>query len=251
MAERGDGYTEEEVALILRRAAELAPAQTMSLQELEGVASEAGIDTALIRRAALELRERGRDPAPLDQSGVFGPTRTVYERVAAGSIGPQAWSQIVAEIRRHVDEPGAIDEIGEELIWRSRARGQSSGRDVRVVVTPRSGKTLVRVEENTAALAGGLYGGLMGGLGGGGLGWILPVCIVAIGVPILIPVVLAVWVFAVYRLARTIYHGALTSRRAQLEGIAEGVAQLCSDIALQGEAASETPRTLPKATQSG
>jgi hypothetical protein len=231
VTERSDGYTEEEAALILRRAAELAPAQTMSLAELEAVADEAGLDKALIRRAAVELRERGRDPLPLDEAGVFGPTRTVYERIAAGAIDAQAWSRIVAEIRRHVDEPGHLEEIGDELIWRSRARGQSSGRDIRITVTPRQGKTLVRVEEKTSVLAGGLYGGLIGGLAGAGLGWILPVAIAVLGLPILIPVLLAGWVWASYLLARTIYRGTLANRRPQLEALAEGVVRLCGEIA--------------------
>jgi hypothetical protein len=38
---------------------------------------------------------------------------------------------------------------------------------VQVTVTPRNGRTTIRIEEPLGQLAGGLFGGVMGGVGGG------------------------------------------------------------------------------------
>ena len=63
-------YTEQEAGEILRRAAEMQRAEPsvadpsgFSLNELEEVAREAGIDPAVVRRAALELDVRTDDAA--------------------------------------------------------------------------------------------------------------------------------------------------------------------------------------------
>ena len=228
-----DRYSEDEVALILRRAAEIQPGRTMSLAEIEAVADEAGIDKALVRKAALELERGQATPATTGKAALLGPTRLVFERKVAGSIDASVWGEIVAEIRRHIDKPGQIDEVGKELIWTSKVRsnGSSGTRDIRVIVTPRRDKTLVRVEEKTSSLAGGLYGGFVTGAGVGGLGWILPICIAGLGMPILIPFVFVTWLYATYRLAKAIYFSALANRRTQLRGLADGVAELVGELA--------------------
>ena len=64
-------YNEKEVADIIKRASELQQAEStaesttgMSLAELEQVAREAGLDPALVRRAATDLDTRVSDRKP-------------------------------------------------------------------------------------------------------------------------------------------------------------------------------------------
>jgi hypothetical protein len=239
MADEPERFNEEEVGLILRRAAEVQVGRSMTLAELESVAAEAGIDAALVRRAATEVRSR-QDPPTVSGGGVFGPTLLVYERRIDGNVDPSAWEDLVAEIRRRMKMKGSIEQVGKELVWSSNPRPGSGKRDIRVVVTSRRGYTLVRVEERTGGLAGGLYGGLMGGLLPFGLAWILPICIAALQTPVLIPLLIPVWVLASYWLARTIYRTALESRQRELQALADGLTESCAEVAALPPARSET-----------
>ncbi len=229
MSDEPDRFDEEEVGLILRRAAEVQAGRSMTLPELEGVAAEVGIDAALVRRAAAELRTRVDTPA-VSGGGVFGPTLLVYERRVPGRVDASAWEDVVSEIRRRSKIDGSVEQLGKELVWTSRPRN-GSGRDVRVVVTPRRDRTLVRVEERTGGLSGGIYGGIMGGLFPAGLGWILPVCIAALEAPILIPLLIVAWVAGSYWLSRTIYRTVLEPRQRELEALADGIAETIGELA--------------------
>ena len=215
-----DVYSDDEVALILRRAAELQPGRALSLAEIEAAAAEAGIETALVRRAATELRTQPEARAPAPATGAFGPVSLVFERSVPRVIGPSEHASLLAEIRRHLTSAGKVEQYGDELIWSGKQRG------IRVIVTPRKRHTLIRVEERAGGLAGGLYGGLGGGLALAGLGWILPIAIAVLGAPILIPVFIAVWTLGAYLLARTVHRGVLADRRAQLEALADDLAAL-------------------------
>ncbi len=223
-------YSEDEVALILQRAAEIQPGRSLSLGEIEAVADEAGIEPALVRRAADEVRLAKRRPSAAPAvRGVFGPMQLVYERRVDGVVDSSMWDEIVAEVRRQLPLSGSLESVGRELIWSAQVSGES-GRKLRVIVTPRGTQTLVRVEEHTASLAGGLYGGIMGGAGFGGLGWIIPVSIAALGMPAMIPVLLGAWVYACYLLARTIFRSIIANRRLELERLADGVAELAGEL---------------------
>lgn len=222
-------YSEEEAGLILRRAAELqggvAGSGGMSLAELEVAAKEAGIDGALVRQAAQELRVPARADRSTPPSLLGAPTRHVFERSVQGEIDSTAYGELLTEIRRQLGDIGRVDQLGRMFAWRSE-----SGRNLSITVTPRAGRTLVRVEENTSALAGGLLGGLGGGLGGAGIGLVIPICIAALKMPALIPVGLALWFFGVFMLARTIYRGQVNQRRVALEQLADGLADVCEAL---------------------
>ncbi len=236
-------YTEEEVGLILSRAAAAQAGRSMTLPELEAAASEAGIDTALVRRAASDIRSRSDAPA-VPSTGVFGPTILVYERRVPGRVDAGAWQDIVSEIKRRTKAEGGVEQLGKELVWASRRRN-GVGRELQVVVTPRRDHTLVRVEERTGALAGGVYGGIMGGTFPFGLGWILPVCIAALEMPVLIPVFLVAWVYGAYLFSRTIYRTVLSTRQAELESLANGVSEVCCDFLDSSSTSGPSPRSLP------
>lgn len=210
-----ENYSEDEAALILRRAAEIQPGRTMSLAELEAVADEAGIERSLVRQAAMEIRSVKSSP---DAGRPVGLMRVVYERSVPARLEPGSRDAMLAEIRRHLPNPGQLEEHGGELIW------SANNRRLRVIVTARNGQILVRVEEQLGGLVGGLYGGIVGGAGLAGLGWIIPICIVALGAPILIPVFFLGWLYGSYLLARAIYTKIRDERHAQLQALADDLA---------------------------
>lgn len=218
-------YGEEEVGLILRRAADAQPGRSLTLAEIEAAATEAGLDAALVRRAATELRVR---PEPTPPDGAFGPTMLVQERRVDGRLDASAWEDLVAQIRRQLKVEGSVEHLGKELVWSSH---RSSGRDVRVQVTPRRGQTAIRVHERTGRLALKLYLGLMVGLLPPGLLLSALICAEGLGVPALIPVLLAAWVYGCYRLARTIYRTRLAARTYELDMLATSLADASADLA--------------------
>lgn len=226
-----DRYSEEEVGIILKRVADAQPGRSLSLAELEAVATEAGLSAALVRRAAIDLRER---PAPVvaPPEGAFGPMLLTQERRVEGRLDASAWEDLVAQIRRQLKVAGGVEHLGKELVWSShRSR---FGRDVRIQVTPRRGQTAIRVHERTSGLALWIYASLM--LGALPLGVLLSVGVAAevLGAPGLIPVFLALWVYACFRLARTIYRTRLATRTYELDALATSLADASAD-ALPGK----------------
>ncbi len=85
-------FNDEEVALIIKRAAELQqtqqvqqePSTALSLLEVEEIAREAGIDPKLVRQAAHGLDRPSETTRP--SAWVGAPTRLVFERAVDGEI---------------------------------------------------------------------------------------------------------------------------------------------------------------------
>jgi hypothetical protein len=215
---------------VLQRAAELqqlergADASVTTLGELEAAAEEAGIDRALVRRAATEVR-RTAPVETRDNAFLGGPTVLVLEAVVEGEVGPACHEHLVGEIRRRTGEHGAHDVLGKTLTWASTPTvGQGMARTIQVSVTPRNGVTTLRIEEKLSMMAGALFGGIVGGVGGGGTGFVVLPFLLA-GMPALIPVGVAVWVGGIYGLVRRRYSRKTTERKAQhTELLAELVA---------------------------
>jgi hypothetical protein len=237
-------FNEEEVALIIKRAAELQqteqaehdPGNALTLPEVEQIAREAGIDPRLIRHAALGLdRPHGSNrPSPW----VGAPTRIVFERVIDGEVPTEEFENLINEVRRSLGENGVPSVLGKTLAWSSstRRRRRGSGRQVDVTIAPRSGVTTIRVEEELRNTAGALFGGLMGGGGGGTSGLVIGVGMgVFHSAPIAVGL-LACSLSTFYTIARTIF-GRIAQRRekemSELAGRLEEIAQSAiSDHAL-------------------
>jgi hypothetical protein len=214
-------FSEEEVALIIKRAAELQqtqqieqePSNALTLSEVEQIAREAGIDPKLIRQAAHGLERPPEISRPSPWLGA--PTRLVFERVIDGEIPVDDFEPIINEIRRTFGDNGVPSVLGRTLAWSSSYQGgrrRNNGRMVSVSVVSRSGATTVRVEEEMRNVAGALFGGLVGGGGGGTTG-------ISIGIGMgafhSAPLAAAIWVTVAsgfYTLARTIY-GRLAQKR--------------------------------------
>lgn len=98
-------YGDREVGLILKRATELqdtAPEPSgagLSLEELEEIALEAGIDPSHLRRAATEV-ESGAASSSL-ATAFLGTSPTVsMERVIRGEIAEDVFEILLPEIQR-------------------------------------------------------------------------------------------------------------------------------------------------------
>lgn len=225
-------FDDREVGLIIRRAAELQRSELartdpggMSLAELEQVAREAGLDPALVRRAALEM-----DVAPPSRASALAgaPTRIVLERVFEGELPERAYESLVTAIRRLTDDQGQVSTIGRTLSWSPSSFGaghHATPRRLLVTVAVREGRTELRIEERFGQLAGGLFGGLVGGLGGGGFGLAL-----GVGIGVLHSAAAATGIFggmllASYGAARGIFVLSVNRKRRQLEALRDRLSE--------------------------
>ncbi len=173
-------YGDKEIGQILKRATELqdqepsAPSSSgLTLQELEEVAVEAGIDPRFLQRAALELGTSPIDPG-FWTNVVGDELMLLRETTVAGELSEDGFERVASVIQMGTREHGQPSLLGRSLTW--RAETPSKTRTVQVTVTSRDGQTQIRVEENLHQLAGGLFGGLIGG-GGVGVG-------VGVGLPL-------------------------------------------------------------------
>lgn len=137
-------YTDEEVAEVLSRALQplaspVLPARSgsgISLAELEAAASEAGIDPARVRTAALTL---GESPSFEEGSVIFGPRTThVLDRVIEGEVPRERLSDLVGIIRRQIRVKGKVEEVGDWLEW------TSDGQTIHITVNPERGQTKIQ-----------------------------------------------------------------------------------------------------------
>lgn len=221
-------FSDDQSALILQRAAELQAqlGRGLSLTELEAAASEAGIDTALVRRAAAELSARPVvAPAPQPSSGrVLGaPLQLLHERVVAGRLGEPGQEDAVREIRRQLGAPGRLEATGRELVWTN-----PNGRNLRVSIAPRGDANVIRVQERLGELGGGLFLGMALPMTFAGLGFILPICIAVLEAPVLIPLAFALWAGLSFLLARTIFKTIARQRDVELRALADGLEEVCN-----------------------
>jgi hypothetical protein len=220
-------FNEEEVALIIKRAAELQqtedvadePANALTLTEVEQIAKEAGIDPDLIRRAAQSLDRPEAVNRPSPWAGA--PTRLVFERVVDGEISPDDYEQLVDTIRRTIGDNGIPSVLGKTLSWttRSDARRRGNSRHVDVNIVARRGVTTIRVDEELRNLAGPLFGGLVGGGGGGTTGITMGI---GMGHFHSVPIAAMMWLGTAggfYLLARAIFGYQARKRESQLRDL--------------------------------
>jgi hypothetical protein len=245
-------FNEKEVAQIIKRASELqqeeAPIETsagMSLVELEQVAREAGLDPALVRRAATDLDTRVSDRRPSAFLGA--PTSLMLERTIDGEVSADEYEALVLEIQRELGGVGSASTFGRSLQWTMRGvdRRRVASRIVQVTVTPRNGRTTIRIEEPLGQLAGGLFGGLMGGLGGGTSGIAMGI---GMGVFHSAPVAVGLiggMIASSYVLARTVFGRMVRGRGERLQLL---MARLAEHIAATAARSPELDRPAERPT---
>lgn len=232
-------FSEKEVAHIIKRASELqqeeAPTEStngMSLAELEQVAREAGLDPALVRRAATDLDTRVTDRKP--SAFVGAPTTLSLERTIEGEIPPDEFEPMVLEMNRVLGLVGTATTLGRSLQWTVTGMGRrrASTRTLQVTVTPRNGRTTIRMEEPLGQLAGGLFAGLMAGLGGGLSGPAMGIGLGAFHSGSMAVALIASAVSGSYLLARTIYGHIVKGRGEALQELMSRLVEHVSATAI-------------------
>jgi hypothetical protein len=198
----------------------LVPAKVKgpTLADLESIASEAGIDPTLVRRAAQELDSpTGGFPAVSPKAtGILGaPLVFELQRTVPGEVDNSVLERLVPHIQRVAEGIGHPSLMGQTLSWQSESPQKL--RILQVSATVGRGETRLSIEERYSNMAQNLYGGIMGGGGVGvGLGVGLGVGIgalgsvaFAIGFPILV-------LGGSFALSRAIYQSSVRGRMRAL-----------------------------------
>ncbi len=184
-------FGDKEISSILKRATEIQEAEGpsdaygLSLEELQQIAAEVGIDPQHVAAAIAELE--GAAPAEKPFHLLGGPASIHLERVVEGEVTEEKGEAMLAEIRRAFDLVGTSGQVGRSLEWTHNGRQ----RQVQVAVTSREGQTKIRIHDHfprtalvafipTTVLALQLAVILIGALGPASLlGWLLGLSIVA------------------------------------------------------------------------
>ena len=156
-------FTEADAQRIFAAAAErqLERKQTepgLSLEELEEIGRTSGLDPTLVREAAMDALRP--EPVAITKTVLGMPLAFRRERFIRGTVTPQAWAQIVMDLRRQFNKPGLVTDIGPLREWRSVANDQQQ--PVTVTLSPERGGTRVVIEQTqtNAALGFGIATGV-------------------------------------------------------------------------------------------
>ncbi len=226
---RRDRYREEDVRRIIGRAAELEATRAteegaLSVGGVERVAAEAGIPPAEVRAAAREIQQSGPRTLP-HQPGKWTwlsgrRMKVIIDRTIPGEVPVGEFPYLVEEIRITLGTVGLVGTLGNSMTWSTSPPGQGTGRNVQITVSARDGQTRLRIEEQFANIAGGLYGGIIGGAGGGiGAAWIA-FATETLHNPLVAAVGGLLWVASTYGFARSIFVGTHDKRRTELTDLA-------------------------------
>ena len=161
-------YSDKELALIIKRAAELegrvgaeVPGGVHSLAEIQQIAEEAGLDPELILQAAASLELS----APSSKSLILGaPTEFRFQRTIDAEIDESDLGELISTIRQIMGHEGEVSSVLGVAEWKhytqsefERALSRSSPRD-HVEISPRPGETKIRVTSRYATQAGLVFG---------------------------------------------------------------------------------------------
>ena len=223
-------YNESDTDAILRRAAELAtggeesPGRGLTMEEMEALARDAGLDPELVRRAAREVSVR---QAQAVSPWAGAPLRIVVEQEIGRELTEELWESMVGEIRRSIGEIGMVGQVGRTRTWTMvpvAGRG-SATRMVSLTVTSHGSKTAIRVEERLNQLAGALFGGIVGGWGGGSTGIWIGIGMGALRSPALAVGLVLANLVGSYALARRLFARAYRKRSDELAELALRMAE--------------------------
>ncbi len=237
-SQRTPTLSHDEVRQLLDRAARIEAEQptaagALSLGAVEQVAAEVGIPPEHVRRAAQELQRP--EPAPLSPRtytpSAFDPRRSKIklDRVVDGETPESVYAAMVEEIQARFDTVGHASVLAGSLTWSPATQGEAS-RKIVVTVTPREGRTHIRVEERFGVVGakkiflpvGGLFTAVMATAVVQALGISEPLApllaISALGAGIFVSARLVVWYDA-------------NAREPELESLADRLAELAGRAA--------------------
>lgn len=154
----GERFTEQQLLEILKRAADRetrASADSegrFSLEEIQQIAAEVGIEPEHVADAAAELQE----PPPVPGTGILGaPTVLRFERWIDGEVPTSAVGELIDIARQEVGVQGQVAQVLDSIEWRGRnALGTTF-----VAIVRRNGRTKISVHiartDAAAIVAGG------------------------------------------------------------------------------------------------
>jgi hypothetical protein len=134
-------YSEEEIGRVLKRAAEIQGKQPrtsgygLSLDEIQELAADSGIDPELVLAAVSELKA---DQEALKKNIWGGPLSSTLIRSVEGQISDETWEEMLALLRRNYKETGETERRGSTRQWMSRGH---DGRRSHLIATYRDGRT--------------------------------------------------------------------------------------------------------------
>ena len=155
----GRRYSDREMALILKRAAELqeqGPStgtreQSHTLSELEQIGSEVGIDPRYVVEAASAV---DAEPTTKRAPVLGAPTTYRISRFVEGEVPEAEFGELLDAIRQVTGRHGEVSRVLGSLEWKaSGPRGETY-----VSITPRQGKTAMRIGGQYGIGAGLAYG---------------------------------------------------------------------------------------------
>jgi hypothetical protein len=161
-------YSENEFALILRKAFELQegrpragitdPADGLTLEEIKAAAAEVGIDPVLIERAAAILPTTTES---LETRIFGGPSKYQMEYTAPGTLPKEDFGRVIDAIRQATGHTGKVSEVLGSLEWETV--GETS--QIHITVSAREDQTTVKVMADRGA-TGAIHFGVIGLVGG-------------------------------------------------------------------------------------
>lgn len=126
-------YSEEEVALLIRRAVELESERTkeggtgdqkgLTMQDLEKIAAESGIDPDLMRRAADELHQ-GSASGTMDETTVVKDTDILAEHWIKAKVNSRLLDDLILELNHH------FGTSQKEITWWNKVFNDYSGKAI-------------------------------------------------------------------------------------------------------------------------
>ena len=151
-------YSEEEFALILRRASEIQEtpgkagakvrSEGLTLEEMQSIAREVGIDPDAVTRAAAVLgAAEWEEKGGLVAAVVGGPSKFHLDCEMPGRLPPEEMGRILEVIRRVAEHQGEASEVLGGVEWKTV--GDLSA--IHVNVSPRGNRTSVQVVGNRSA----------------------------------------------------------------------------------------------------
>jgi hypothetical protein len=142
-------YTDEQMALILRRAGDLQAQRDdgrHSLTEIQEIARQVGIDPALVAHVAAGLPRKAAI-LPAASSTLVQTTETVLPQ----RVTPEQMGRLVDAVRRASGAQGTSRQVFDSVEWRWGSEHELV--DLRVTITPAADRTNVRVQHDATGAA--------------------------------------------------------------------------------------------------
>lgn len=215
-------FTDQEMALILKRAAELQEradgrGATRSLGEVAEIAAEVGIDRTFVDEAIAELRQ------PLARAGWLGaPTRFHEERTVPGAVTPDEIGDLLDRVRSELGLHGEVHQVFDGVEWRARA---PLGATI-LTIGPRGHNTRIALTTERADQAGLVIAASLGVGGLCALGGVVIAMNVADNALVASAIVAASGLFGTLASVRAMWRGVAARWRQRTRNIVADLAEI-------------------------